>query len=153
MQFQIPRSISYPHFRGGWFPCTKFLLVMAALIAKFNELPLVLVNGFASAAVVCLLCKHRKERTHEQIDRKPVGTDERHNVHLCVWRESYRGRSDACAKNQRLPKCSGYRGHLASDAYDLDDLSTSLAWLQRRLPFLLCCSLIVDFRSVNQCKD
>ena len=72
MQFQIPRSISYLHFRGG-FPCTKFLLVMAAMIAKFNELSLVLVNSFASAAVVCLLCKHRKERTHEQIDRNHPG--------------------------------------------------------------------------------
>ena len=73
MQFQIPRSISYLHFRGWWFPCTKFLLVIAALIAKFNELSLVLVNGFASAAVVCLLCKHRKERTYEQIDRNHPG--------------------------------------------------------------------------------
>ena len=57
----------------GGVPCTKFLLVMAAMIAKFNELSLVLVNSFASAAVVCLLCKHRKERTHEQIDRNHPG--------------------------------------------------------------------------------
>ena len=63
----------WKNFRGGWFPCTKFLLVMAALIAKFNELSLVLVNSFASAAVVCLLCKHRKEHTHEQIDRNHPG--------------------------------------------------------------------------------
>ena len=46
---------------------------MASLTTKFNELSLVLVNGFASAAVVCLLCKHRKERTHEQIDRNHPG--------------------------------------------------------------------------------
>ena len=46
---------------------------MAAMIAKFNELLLVLVNSFASAAVVCLLCKHRKERTYEQIDRNHPG--------------------------------------------------------------------------------
>ena len=51
----------------------KVLLVMASLTTKFNELSLVLVNGFASAAVVCLLCKHRKERTHEQIDRNHPG--------------------------------------------------------------------------------
>ena len=38
-----------------------------------RELSLVLVNSFASAAVVCLLCKHRKERTHEQIDRNHPG--------------------------------------------------------------------------------
>lgn len=57
----------------GWFPYTKVLLVMASLTTKFNELSLVLVNGFASAAVVCLLCKHRKERTHEQIDRNHPG--------------------------------------------------------------------------------